>query len=162
MKVFTKLELLRTISTMFGLGELKICTSSQRLYARKLPSKNNIVAQKIWRGEKFEWAYQPRTTACGMRLNFRSHFGWDWIFNPKTHYGYAVGSRSPQRLQNMWRKSQSWSKANYPVPNAEFTRYSTNFWYRTTASSHKYACILNHIAPFLIKSARLLYQFLQT
>ena len=31
----------------FGLGELKICTSSQRLYALKLPSKNNIVAQKI-------------------------------------------------------------------------------------------------------------------
>ena len=27
------------ISTMFDLGELKICTSSQRLYARKLPSK---------------------------------------------------------------------------------------------------------------------------
>ncbi len=27
------------ISTMFDLGELKICTNSQRLYARKLPSK---------------------------------------------------------------------------------------------------------------------------
>ena len=39
------------ISTMVGLGRSKICTNSQRLYARYLPSKNNIVAQKIWRGE---------------------------------------------------------------------------------------------------------------
>ena len=42
------------ISTLFGLAVSKICMSSQRLYARKLPSKNNIVAQKLWRGEKFE------------------------------------------------------------------------------------------------------------